>query len=98
MTGWKAILSQFVPEPERADDLDAVGADLEPCPDLFELGGALVDLDLEAALVQRNGGGQPADASAHDDHAEWTVFCDLLHAIGVAADRDAVKFAPAWRR
>ena len=72
------MASNFSPEPERADDLDAVGPDLKPGPDLFELAGTLVDLDLEAALMQRNGGGEPADAPAHDDHAVWTVFC-LTH-------------------
>ena len=53
---------------ERAQHLDGVRPELQPGPDLAELCRALVDLDLEAALAQGAGRGEPADARS--DHRD----------------------------
>ena len=48
---------------------DGVGAEGEARADLAQHAGLLVDVDLEAGLAQREGGSQPADPGAHDEHA-----------------------------
>ena len=53
--------------PERVEHAGAVGADLDAGADLLQLGRLLVDLDVEAALEQRQRRGQSADAAADDD-------------------------------
>jgi hypothetical protein len=43
-----------------------VGAELDAGADLAKLRGLLVDGDVEAALAQRDGGGQAAKSASHD--------------------------------
>ena len=69
----KRIAHQLVFEPERAQDLDAVGPDLKPSADLFKLGDTLIERDLEAALPQRYRRGQTADAGADDCNAKGAM-------------------------
>ena len=61
-------------DPERAQHLDGVRPELQSGADLAELAGAFVDVDLEAALAQRAGGREPADARLdhRDASAAWS--------------------------
>jgi len=52
---------------ERVERAVAVGADLDAGAEFAQLGGLLEDLDIEAALLQRDGSGQTADAAAGDE-------------------------------
>src|SRR4051812_33017065 len=60
-----------IPQAESADHLHAVWPDLEPGADLLERRGAFIDVDRETALMQRDRGGQPADAATDNGNAEW---------------------------
>ena len=51
---------------ERMEGAVAVGADLHAGADLLEVGRLLVDVDVVAALEQRQRRGEPADAAAGD--------------------------------
>ena len=53
------VAHELVLEPERAQHLDAVRTDLQPGADLFEFLRALIERDLDAALAQRAGCGEP---------------------------------------
>ena len=74
------VAHELVLEAERTQHLDAVRADLQPGADLAELLRALIERDLDAALAQRAGRGEAADAGADDDHAKRSLCRTLGHA------------------
>ena len=59
-------------------DAGAVGAELHPGTHLLQLGGLLVDVDIDAALEQREGGGEAADPRACDEDVQPPLLarCD----------------------
>ncbi len=76
----EGVAQELVLEPERAQHLDAVRSDLQPGADLFELWRALIERDLDAALAQRAGRRQAADAGADDDDPKGAIGGTLGHA------------------
>ncbi len=74
----KCVAHELVLEPERTQHLDAVRTDLQPGADFFEFLRTLIERNLDAALAQRAGRGEPADAGADDDDTERS-FCRLGH-------------------
>ena len=77
---------------ERKQHAGAVRADLDAGADLLQLRRLLVDLDVAAALEQRQRRGQSADAAADDDdffvvrHGSLELHAGLLHDLGPARD------------
>ena len=57
---------QLFGESERTQEPDHVGCNHDPGTDLDELGSLLVHADVEARLVEKQRGREPADAAAHD--------------------------------
>jgi hypothetical protein len=57
---------KVVAQAESVQDPRRVRADLDARADLAERAGALVDVDVEPRLQQRERGGQAADAAADD--------------------------------
>ena len=66
------------PEAELIENPGAVGADLESGADLHDLGRLLIDVDIEAALEQRQRRGQPADARAGDQNLRFSAHIFLI--------------------
>ena len=56
-------------EPEVVQHLDGVRAEQQARADLAQDGGLLVDVDVDAGPAQGEGGRQPADPGAGDEHA-----------------------------
>ncbi len=73
----EGVAHELVFKTERAQHLDAVRSDLQSGADFFELADALVDLDFDPALAQRNRRRQPADAGADNGDAKGP-FCWVL--------------------
>ena len=69
LIGSQASAPQRRLDAERAQHLDGVGPELDAGADLAELAGALVDIDLDAALAQRAGRRKPAEARPDHRHS-----------------------------
>ena len=66
----RAVSYRLGPEAEFVQHPHAVGANLETGADFGELGRLLVNIDVEAALQQRQRPGQPADSGSGDQEAQ----------------------------
>ena len=75
----EGVAAKLVFQPERAEYLDRVRADLDAGADLLEPRRTFVDLDLDAALAQRDRRREPADAAAHDDDPKRTSCASNGH-------------------
>ena len=76
--GFEGVPAQRLLEAQGPVHLHRVGPDLQTGADLFELGRALVDRDLEAAPIERAGTREPADARPDDDDSHGST-----HALSV---------------
>ena len=65
--------AERISEPKAVQHPHSVGTDRETCAHLTKHRGLLVDVDIETGLTQRQGGRQPADPSAGDEHAHTAM-------------------------
>ena len=73
--------SELRTEPQLLKEASRVGRQRHRSADLAQLGGLLVDVDLEAVLAQRDRKGQPTNATTNDCDAT-PIRCDHVGADG----------------